>query len=821
MSSLLRRRSRAIWILALAATVVAAAGVPIASAQSGPPSPETPVSIEVLSNRADLISGDNALVQINLPSGTDPAEVRVLLNDSDITDDFATRATGDYQGLVTGLELGDNILTATLPNGSGTRIPLTNHPIGGPLFSGPQIQPWYCLAGALDAQCNRPVRYQYSYKSSVTGNFNPYDPANPPSDLATTTTDEGKTVPYIVREEIGTQDRSQYRIAVLAQPGETWTRWDGPDAWNHKVWVLHGGGCSMAHSEADSPVVLSNTGLSKGFAVMSTALINNTRNCNLVVQAESLMMAKEHLIETYGDLRYMFGHGGSGGAIAQLWIANAYPGLYDGLIVGATMPDAPVSDILDCVALHRYFEDPRRWAPGVAWTEPNMAAASGKAAISVCRTWITPGPTGYAQVFDPRVGVGCDVPSREPAKAYHPTNNPDGVRCSFQDYLVNILGIRPPSLWGPIEQAIGQGFANRPYDNVGVQYGLRALMAGQITTAQFVDLNTKIGAVDIDYGQQAMRVETDPASLETAYRSGLINEGNNLDRVPIIDLPGGANLPGDRYEIHDIYKSWALQERLVASNGHHDNHAIWYGFAEQRQDYFGTMDRWLAAMEADDRDVPLEQKVVENRPANARDACEFPGNRATCDFFFGPGAYSTQWGAGGGIATDVIKCELKPLVLTDYLPIVFSDAQWAQLEDAFPTGVCDWAQPGVGQQGAVAWQTYQGGPGGEPLGEPPVSEPVAPNEDEPLATTLSLALTKTGSRYLATATLVEASSGAPISGQTIDFLVNGSPAGFALTDAAGRAQITLRSTQLKPRAVLSAVFAGTSDYGASSAQRTR
>jgi len=701
------------WLSSLILVVIAAPTLP----SSARPGIEQPLRIEVLSNRADLVSGDSALVAVTAPSTT---SLRVRLNGRDVTGEFTERPDGRFAALLGGLRIGSNLVTAT-GGGQVARLAITNHPVGGPIFSGPQIQPWYCLPDALDAQCNRPVRYEYSYKSSVTDQFGPYDPANPPSDVATTTTDQGVTVPYIVRVEIGNMDRSQYRIAVLATPDETWTRWTGPAAWNHKVFVLHGGGCSPGHDEADAPDVLNATGLGRGFVVMSTALINNTHNCNMVVQAESLMMAKEHLIESYGDIRYMFGHGGSGGAIAQLWIANAYPGIYDGLIVGATMPDAPINDLIDCVALHRYFDTPTKWAPGVAWTEASEAAASGKASTSVCRLWTTPGgPTGYAHVFNPVADVGCDVPAREPEKLYHPTTNPNGVRCSLQDYLVNILGLRPPSLWGPIEQEIGHGFANRPYDNVGVQYGLRALMSGDITTAQFVDLNAKIGAVDIDFGTQPERVEADPSSVAAVYRSGVMNEGNNLDRVPIIDLPGGLNVPGDRYEIHDIYKSWALRARLDAFNDHHDNHALWYGFMEQRQDYFGTMDAWLAAIEADDRDVPLEQKVVEDRPGNAKDACDFP-DRATCDTLFGPGFGSVRWGAGDSIATDVVKCRLKPLVRSDYFPILFTDDQWAQLQEAFPTGVCDWSQPGVGQQGAVAWQTYAEGPGGHALGPPPSS----------------------------------------------------------------------------------------------------
>ena len=38
------------------------------------------------------------------------------------------------------------------------------------------------------------------------------------------------------------------------------------------------------------------------------------------------MMLKEHILENYGDIRYTFGEGGSGGSIGQLAVTNAYPG---------------------------------------------------------------------------------------------------------------------------------------------------------------------------------------------------------------------------------------------------------------------------------------------------------------------------------------------------------------------------------------------------------------------------------------------------------------------------------------------------------------
>jgi len=87
---------------------------------------------------------------------------------------------------------------------------------------------------------------------------------------------------------------------------------------------------------------------------------------------------------------------------------------------------------------------------------------------------------------------------------------------------------------------------------------------------------------------------------------------------------------------------------------------------------------------------------------------------------------TTRVVAGEPITTDNMECHLKPLLRSDYYPIEFTAEQWAALEKAFPTGVCDFSKPGVGQQPTIPWQTYQsdaegGGViyGGRPLGPAP------------------------------------------------------------------------------------------------------
>ena len=61
-----------------------------------------------------------------------------MVDGRDVTAAFAKRSNGRVQGVVTGLKVGDNVLTASLPNATGARLTLSNYPIGGPVFAGAQ-----------------------------------------------------------------------------------------------------------------------------------------------------------------------------------------------------------------------------------------------------------------------------------------------------------------------------------------------------------------------------------------------------------------------------------------------------------------------------------------------------------------------------------------------------------------------------------------------------------------------------------------------------------------------------------------------------------
>src|SRR3546814_5887012 len=64
------------------------------------------------------------------------------------------------------------------------------------------------------------------------------------------------------------------------------------------------------------------------------------------------------------------------------------------------------------------------------------------------------------------------------------------------------------------------GFARRPLDNVGVQYGLEALRAGTIDMGAFLDLNDAIGGYDIDGQPVPERPSMSPGLAGLVYRVG-------------------------------------------------------------------------------------------------------------------------------------------------------------------------------------------------------------------------------------------------------------------------------------------------------------
>jgi hypothetical protein len=727
----MRATKRLMWTAAACLAALPAVALPASASAAPRVGGSGGVQITVLSNRADLVSGGEALVQVVVPPRVRPRSVMVTLDGRNVTRRFAVRSDGRFYGLLTGLRNGPNRLVARLRDGSGAVLRIVNHRIGGPVFSGFQIQPWLCttasngLGPPLDAQCDAPTKLGFMYRSTDPARgFQPYDPANPPSDVATTTTDQGRRVPYIVRVEEGTQDRGIYEIAVLADPHRPWRAWAPQPGWNHKLLYEFGPSCGTVHSQSRPEDVLDDMALSRGFMVAGSSMNVLGNNCNTVTSAEAVVMLKQRIIDRYGSIRYTIATGCSGGSIGQQVVANAYPGLLDGLMPACTFPDnwTTGGEVQDCHLLDHYFS---QVSPAL-WADPaQRAAVDGHHDPSDCAAW----DATFAVVSNPT--HGCGGPRSED---YNPITNPTGCRATLQDFMLPILGKRPPSEWTSHAEQVAHGFAKYPFANLGVQYGLRALNAHVITPAQFVDLNQKVGGTDIDDNFVSSRNVADPGSLRTLYTAGQINDGRGLKGVPIISLQDWS----ETHEIHTSFHSWEMRARLDRDNGNHANQLIWTypassALAGVFPDQFVTlksfllMDRWLSAIHRDRSHRPLSVKVARDKPGGAVDACfthtdqEITDAR-TCRQMF-PFYGDARIAAGGPLSDDIGQCRLEPLRRSSYA-VSFTGAQWAELQRIFPRGVCDWSSRGVDQLPSHPWTTFAAGPGGRPLGPPPRSTPL-------------------------------------------------------------------------------------------------
>ncbi len=675
------------------------------------------VAIHVLSTRPDLVSGGSALVEVTTPADAAASSLVVERNGADVSGLFARRANGKIEGLLTGLRLGDNTVTALLDGAGAAQLTIVNHPVGGPIFFGPQLQPWLCPAGSTDVQCDAPPTYAYQYMPVVGGGFQSYDPNNPPPSgaIANTTTTEGVTVPFIIRQETGYIDRDQYAVATLWQPGMAWTALAPQPQYNGRLVITHGASCDTAYGSAAAPSVTDTKMLGGGFILMSNALDNAGHACNIVLQAEALIMTKEHVIDNYGEVRWTIGSGCSGGSLVQQQVANAYPGLYQGISPQCSFTDALSSgmEYVDYDMLLRYWENPARWDPGDAWTPVQMESVIDGPNLT--------NPPAFTLVIPNNANPTHACPLLPAAQRYDPNTNPHGVRCTIQDYMVNALGRRP-----------SDGFANGIFDNVGIQYGLKGLTQGLLTPAQFVDLNANLGGFTIDNVVQPDRSSADLIGLTNAYRSGGVDEATNLNQVAIIDLRGP-----DEGSFHDVYRTYAMRERLLRNFGTAANQVLWRGlvpivgdsnYADQA---VFALDTWLGRVDADHRSVPLSQKIIEDKQVSLNDRCtdgagtDIPA--PVCDAAVA--SYGTpRFGAGEPLADDILKCQLQPLRRDDY-NVTFTDAQWARLQKAFPTGVCNYGKPGVEQTPTIPWLTYQDAAGkviygGIPMGAVPQSTAV-------------------------------------------------------------------------------------------------
>ncbi|MGH3383977.1 MAG: DUF6351 family protein [Nocardioidaceae bacterium] len=674
--------------------------------------------VEVVSSRPDAVSGGDARVRVEVPAAVDPASVRLRVDGRDLTGDLEP-ADGGLEGVVDGLREGRSTLWATAPGAAAGAVNIVNHPQAGPVFAGPHEQPFVCqthqfrtaggslLGPPLDENCSVETRTEYVYRTTA-GSFKPLaDPADRPADLAWTTPQSGERVPFVVEVETGTINRGVYETAVLYGADDTGA------AWNGKLIYTFGGGCRSGWyvQGRNTGGVLVPSMLERGYAVGSNSLNVFGVNCNDLLAAETFAMTREHFIEEHGRPIYTMGWGCSGGSYQSHQIADNYPGLLDGILVGCSFADVGFDTsqkLADSRLLHHYLTVT---APG-ALSEQQQLAVTGFPVPAALASM-----SNGANRLDPDAEFDSAVPA---AARYDADTNPDGARATIWDHTVNAYG-----------EDRRTGFARQPIDNVGVQYGLEAVRDGAISVDQFLDLNARVGGLDADAEHTAARSSADPVALDRAYATGrMLSGGGGLGDIPIVDYRAYTDLaPGG--DIHMRYHSFAVRERLVGANGDADNqvmlqeddaHGLFNSGAPVVVEAMDQLDEWiLRVQQTDPAPDDRHDAVVDAKPAQLVDACwtsegekisepqtyDGPGR---CNELY-PSHASPRIVAGGPVASNIAACALRPVDPGEYGTELSAD-QRDRLQAIFPTGVCDWTAPGRGSRPlAGTWLFFGDEPG--------------------------------------------------------------------------------------------------------------
>ena len=749
-----RSRGRRRWeLIALGALVTALLGT------AGPSS-----CIQVLSSPAEYVSGDDARVSVWVPL-VPIHKVEIRVNGEDVTDAFEPAGgPGKLEGVVTDLALGDNLLELGLEH-RGIFLPvdevvLTNHPVSGPIFSGSQQEVFLCaddgdranaeLGPAIDEDCAVETVVSFKYRTTG-GGWADYDPdAPPPADLAQTTTMDGDTVDYIVRWERGTINRFIYSIAVLS-PHEQDETTPELSAWNERLIYYFQGGVGIGHYQGDPSRsrMLYDHGLGLGYAVAYSTGTKTGTHYNLELGGETAIMVKDRFVSAYGNPDYTVGVGGSGGGIQQYVYGQNHRGLIDAGVPQRSYPDMITQTIHtgDCELLERWI-DTQVFAGNPKWLDwENRTELQGMNALNGFDNdflpFLPPGyPPGSSEcvngwrglsplVLNPLFGTapGISLPEQIGTEWTH-----------FAD-AINIYGVA------------ADGFAASTWDNVGVQYGLDALVSGFLGTDEFLDLNAQVGswknepevvqegcpfiledcftdvsglppfpdiwpnvidpwswrnmALSPDGGvTPAPRREADPGAIEAAYDRGHVNRGDV--QIPLIDV---RDYLEDELDMHNSHQSFAARQRLLDFDGDASNQVIWFtepGGFDPTPLAFEVIDEWMRNLEA----RPWKG-VAASKPDAAVDTCfdaDGTAIHAGDDAWAGilddepegpctlvmPPFFTSRIVAGAPITGDVFKCHLisvdDAIAAGFYGDVVFDAAQRARLDAIFPTGVCDYSK---------------------------------------------------------------------------------------------------------------------------------
>lgn len=644
------------------------------------------------------------------------------------------------------------------------------------LFAGPKQYPFMCQT--LDSELGQPlVDNQLGYGTAVSdnsGNIVGYSQdCGLPTRLHYLGYRDGEffrsdeqlppaadNEELLIRAESGTINRFIY---VLLIPTSHNDQRDQPDVsrWNGKaIYHFKGAiGIGFQQGQARFKRLLKDMrpALEQGYAVLYSTGTETDNHYNIWLQEDTALRVKQQFIARFGKPQYTIGMGDSGGGLQQYLISQNHPQvdndqgkqqrIIDGGVAIIPYPDmvTQITYGLDCELLEYYFDhlsadrtfwqkaERRSWIEGLAYNtefKPRLDILADIA--SVLRLEKPPVHQGATE---------CSYSWRGSAQLVNnPTFNSHYPRYSEQVNRENFW-----THWQDNRDFYGTdrfGRAEVPASNVGVQYGLNAWKEGNISAAQFLDLNAKVGSWNAQkdmqpehywlisgddslrkyspYGEQNMshngkaekpaaRIPGSLAAAKGAYQSGNVFLGK-LD-IPIIDVRPHKD------PILDIHHSWsAISSRariLDFNQGKNPNQSIWISGAQYdaRWDAFDAMVRWL--------DARATGVIPGNEAPESIVAAEFASDRCLDNngniIASGHGVWDGRWNgkddgrctqqypffqssrqaAGDDSTASVLFCHLvsvKDAIESGVYAPLDANPYQTQLETLFPDGVCDYRQ---------------------------------------------------------------------------------------------------------------------------------
>lgn len=604
--------------------------------------------------------------------------------------------------------------------------------------------------------CSLPTHIRYFYNRVGTDKFYPYD--ENVDDVATFEFN-GKSIPFIVKVEIGTINRFIYSIIML-HGDQPLAQNRGQEYWNRKLlYYFHGG---VGIGKHQGKLKLSKTlhhlkdQLAQGYAALYSTGNQTSVHYHIPLAEDTALRVKKQFTSQYGPPLFTIGVGGSGGAIQQYLFAQNDRGLLDGIIPLYSYPDmmTQIRFSFDCELLEYYFDvtdgDNPRWQ-----TWENKTLIQGMNADSKIENRFGK-YNRFASLFKfqwARSSEGASECTNGWRGLTPYVNNPTLSRKPkhFTPELRNDLHF---TLWDDLRRIVGRdesGYARVPWGNQGVQYGLQAWLGGQIETDEFLKLNRKIGTwkppqelipekfwyFTGDYNprnfdmhsahnmQQSLeadgvapRSSGDLKAIRRIYHGGLVFFGR-VD-VPVFDV---RHYLEAKLDMHHLSASFNSRARILAYQGHSDNMVLWVTKRPHTpvSEVISLMDEWLSNMSKGlDMAAAKPKKVVDScfneegkRLAAGPTVWDGPWNQSEkngeCLEHY-PSFSNSRMVAGESWLNLSFQCQrhsVQAAVSEGAYGDLVDPKTVKALEAIFPDGVCDFSLPPAGFPEAVAARYQQ------------------------------------------------------------------------------------------------------------------